>query len=134
MRPETKRSGRRFRNIKAWQRADRLVSLVYTVTQTLPIEERYGITSQMRRAAVSAAANIVEGASRHSRLEYLQFLSVAKGSLNELSYYIHLARRLGYITEARFQELDEQYDETARTLYGLMQSVSREARSTLAHA
>ena len=140
MRPETgdKRQesqgiGRRFRSIKAWQRADDLVARVYEATRAFPNEERYGLTSQMRRSAVSVAANIVEGASRRSRQEYLQFLFVAKASLNELSYYVCLARRLAYVMEPPFNELNELCEETARTLYGLIQSVSKETANKVSH-
>lgn len=119
-------TGRRFRSIKAWQRADELVALTYEATRVFPRDEQYGLTSQMRRAAVSVPANIVEGASRRSRQEYLQFLSVAKASLNELSYYIHLAGRLKYLHGTVLEQLDSACEETARVLYGLMQSVSRE--------
>lgn len=128
MRLETRdlRSGRRFRNIKAWQRADGLVAKVYEVTRTFPKEEQYGLVSQMRRAAVSVAANIVEGAARRSAQEYMQFLSVARASLRELSYYIHLATRLGYLSEKPSEQLDAMAEETARTLYGLICSVAEE--------
>ena len=133
MRQETQRSGRRFRAIKAWQRADELVALVYQATRTFPRNEQYGLTAQMRRAAVSVAANIVEGSARRSRPEYLQFLSMAKASLEELSYYVHLTVRLGYLSEAQFHELDGKCEETARTLYGLIQSVSTEAHREAVH-
>ena len=120
-------SNRRFRSIKAWQRADDLAVLVYQETKGFPSEELYGLTSQMRRAAISTAANIVEGCSRRSRPEYLQFLSIAKASLEELSYYIHLSRRLGYFSESQFNDLNGRCEEAARTLYGLIEAVSREA-------
>ena len=87
----------------------------------------------MRRAAVSVAANIVEGSSRRSRQEYLQFLSMAKASLNELSYYIHLSRKLTYLDEHQSDELDDLSEETARTLYGLIQAVSKERAEEIAH-
>ena len=123
---------RRFRSIKAWQRADDLVADVYRVTPMFPKAEQYGLTSQMRRAAVSVAANIVEGSSRRSHREYLQFLSIAKGSLSELSYYIHLSGRLGYLPTPEVHRLDDEAEETARTLYGLMQSVAKETEETVA--
>ena len=126
MRQQTHRSGRKFRNIKAWQRADVLVMLVYKATQEFPKEEQYGLVSQMRRAAVSVAANIVEGSSRRSPQEYLQFLSVARASLNELAYYIELTSRLNYLVPERFQQIDNASQETARVLYGLIQAVLKE--------
>ena len=133
-RQETERSGRRFRSIRAWQKADDLVASIYEVTRTFPKDELYGLISQMRRAAVSVAANIVEGSSRRSRQEYLQFLSIAKASLSEISYYLHLSNRLGYVTAAQFSDLDEKCEETARILYGLTQSVSRERDEEIVHA
>ena len=123
---------RRFRSIKAWQHADDLVVEVYRLTQTFPRAEQYGLISQMRRAAVSVAANIVEGSSRRSHQEYLQFLSIAKASLSELSYYIRLAGRLRYLPAPEVQRLEDAGDETARTLYGLMQSVAKETGEGIA--
>ena len=132
MRPETKKSGRRFRSIKAWQQADYLVAVIYQVTRTFPKDEQYSVVSQMRRAAVSVAANIVEGSARRSHQEYLQFLSIAKASLSELSYYIHLSKQLGYLSDICFCQLNDKSEETARTLYGLMQHVSQETRANVA--
>ena len=126
MRQETQASGRRFRSIKAWQRADDLVARIYDATRVFPKDEQYGLTAQMRRAAVSVAANIVEGSARRSRQEYLQFLSMAKASLSELSYHIHLSRRLSYLSASQFDSLDALSEETARTLHGLIQAVSKE--------
>ena len=120
-------AGRRFRSIKAWQKTDDLAALVYELTQAFPREELYGLTSQMRRAAVSAAANIAEGSARRSRQEYLQFLSVARGSLTELSYYGHLAQRLGLLVDSAADKLNERCDEAARVLYGLTRAVTQEA-------
>jgi len=128
MNQEIERSGRRFRSIKAWQKADDLVADVYHVTKIFPTEERYGLISQIRRAAVSVAANIVEGSSRRSKQEYLQFLSISKASLNEVSYYIHLSTRLKYMSDGQSNELDLKAEEAARTLFGLMRSVSGEVK------
>jgi len=114
---------RRYQSIKAWQLADNLAVAVYAVTQDLPVEERFGLISQMRRASVSVAANIAEGSSRSSRKEYFQFLSIARGSLSELRYYLHLANRLGYLNAQKHVQLDGLCDEAARVLYGLMKAV-----------
>ena len=116
---------RQYQSIKAWQLADDLAVKIYDVTKMFPTEERYGLISQMRRASISVAANIVEGATRASRKEYLQFLSVARGSLSELRYYLHLSKRLGYLDTQTYREEDGLCDETARVLYGLAQSVKR---------
>ena len=114
---------REYKSIKAWQLADNLAVAVYEATKTLPREELYGLISQMRRAAVSVPANIVEGTARTSSKEYLQFLSIARGSLAELRYYVHLSERLGYFERGLTLQLEPQCDETARVLYGLMKSV-----------
>ena len=111
--------GRNFRSIKAWQLAGELVVVVYEATKSFPDEERYGLVAQMRRAAISIAANIAEGATRNSPKEYAQFLSVAKGSAAELECYLHLSRRLGYLTEERYHTLLQLYSSTAKTLHGL---------------
>jgi len=114
-----------FRSLKAWQFADDLVIAVYEATKTFPHDERYGLIQQMRRAAISVAANIAEGATRSSEKEYAQFLSVARGSLAELEYHLHISRRLGYLNEAAYQRLLELHRETARTLHGLLQAIKR---------
>lgn len=111
--------------MKAWQFADELVVAVYEVTKHFPTEERYSLVTQMRRAAVSVAANIAEGATRRSLNEYLQFLSIAKGSLAELEYYLHLSRRLGYVDELAYQQLQALHNPAARTLHGLLNAVGR---------
>ena len=115
--------GRNFRSIKAWQFADDLVVAVYKATADFPAEEKYGLISQMRRAVVSVPANIAEGATRQSYKEYLQFLYVAKGSLAELEYYLHLSHRLGLLSETWHRRLVELQQHAGRTLHGLLQSV-----------
>jgi len=92
--------GRDFTKIKAWQFADDLAVLTYRVTRQFPREEICGLSSQLRRAACSAPANIAEGSNRTSKRDYLHFLSVAAGSLADVRYFLHLSKRLGYISEA----------------------------------
>jgi four helix bundle protein len=96
---------RDFRKIKAWALADDLAVAVYEVSKSFPREEIYGITSQIRRAASSVAANIVEGASRESAKDYAHFLQIARGSLAETQYFLHLAKRLGYLKDRRLVRL-----------------------------
>ena len=117
---------RDFKNIKAWQLADKLTMQIYKLTKDFPKEELYGITSQLRRAAVSVPANIAEGATRNSAKEYLQFLYIAKGSLAEAEYLIHLSHNLGYLTDSDFSHVDIMRTECAKTLYGLISSVGKE--------
>jgi len=112
--------GHAYETLVAWQKADDLVVQVYRVTGQFPKSEMYGLTSQMRRAAVSVAANIAEGAARRHMKEYRQHLYVAKASLAELAYYIHLTCRLGLIDEAARDQLDGLRSDTGRPLQGLM--------------
>lgn len=85
------------KRLEVWQRALVLAEATYSVTQTFPPEERYGLSAQMRRAAVSVLSNISEGAARRTRPEYVHFLHVARGSLAELDAQLELAIRLGFV-------------------------------------
>ena len=116
---------RDHRKLKAFEMADALVVDVYKATQSFPAEERYGLVSQVRRAAVSVPTNIVEGCARESQRDYLRFLSIALGSLREVGYLLDLSRRLGFLPEEQGRQLDGQYNEAARTLAGLVKSLSR---------
>lgn len=117
---------RDFRKIKAWQLADDLAVAVYEVSKSFPREEIYGITSQMRRAAASVAANIVEGASRESAKDYAHFLQIARGSLAETQYFMHLAGRLGYLSDTQANELGEMARQVFACLHGLISAVRRD--------
>ena len=79
---------------------------IYQTTQTFPPQDRYGLISQMQRSAVSVAANIAEGSGRRTLADYIRFLFIAKGSLTEVEYYIHLAQRLGYLSSESHTELN----------------------------
>jgi four helix bundle protein len=85
--------------LRAFELADDLAVLIYAMTRNFPKEEIYGLTSQMRRAAVSVPSNIVEGCAREGQIEYHRFLEISFGSLRELHYQFKLAIRLGYILE-----------------------------------
>jgi four helix bundle protein len=114
-----------YTKIKAWQLADELALMVYKATKDFPKSEIWGLTSQMRRAAVSASANIVEGATRRNRNEYLQFLYIAISSLAELNYYIRFTKEIGYLTAHRYEELWAKGQEGLRTLQGLISYVEK---------
>ncbi len=114
---------RNFRSIQAWKFSDDLAVTVYEATKMFPSEERYGLISQMRRAAVSVPANIAEGATRSSQREYAQFLSIAKGSLAELEYYLHLSKRLRYMNDSEHDRLFQLQQLVGRVLHGLLKSV-----------
>jgi four helix bundle protein len=94
-----------YRSNKAWQRSDDLAVAVYRATGRFPREERYGLTKQMRNAAVSVAANIAEGYGRRTVRDLLHFLYQARGSLNEVEYFIHLSHRLGYLDDVERKRL-----------------------------
>jgi four helix bundle protein len=90
--------------LRAFELADKVAVLIYKITKEFPKEEIYGLTSQIRRAAVSVPSNIVEGCARESQNEYLRFLEIAFASLRELHYKFGLAIRLGYVKEANGNE------------------------------
>jgi four helix bundle protein len=118
---------RDYTKIVAWQKADDLAVSVYEASRTFPKDELYSLTSQLRRSAYSVPANITEGASRDSKKDYLHFLYIARGSLNETRYFVHLAGRLGYLRGEDARPLQSQSEEAARILTGLIQAVESEA-------
>lgn len=93
-----------FRELTVWQKSFQLVVLIYKTTNNFPSSELYGLTSQIRRAAVSIPSNIAEGQSRGHILEYIQFLMIAKGSAAELETQLLLAKELNYIKEIDFKQ------------------------------
>jgi len=109
-----------YRKSKAWQKCDDLVVAVYEASMAFPKAEVYGLTSQIRRAAVSVAANIAEGSGRNTRKDFLHFLYQARGSLREVEYYVHLTRRLGYLDDQTRQKLETAANEAGSTLHGLI--------------
>src|SRR5437588_12116607 len=118
---------RDYTKIEAWKLADDLTVAVYERTRKFPKEEVYGLTSQLRRASYSVPANIVEGSSRDSQKDYLHFLYIARGSLSETQYFIHLAGRLGYFSAAEVAELHAQTKVAFGCLHGLIKAVEKEA-------
>jgi four helix bundle protein len=118
---------RDFRKIIVWRKADDLAVLVYEVTgKSFPRHELYGLTSQIRRAAVSVAANVAEGSGKQYLTEFRQFLYTARASLSEVEYYIHLAGRLGYLSTEERSRLAEANTETARTLQGFINAIEEQ--------
>lgn len=107
-----------FENIIAWQKAHEFVLNVYKATRDFPKEERFGLTSQFRRAAVSIEANIAEGYKKLGKADKLRFMNIAEGSLEECRDYMVLARDLGYINAAAFEMLCESAEQTGKLLYG----------------
>ena len=112
--------------LRAFELADQLALDLYQATQSFPREEQFGLTSQMRRAAVSIASNIVEGCARNSERDYIHFLDMAYGSARDLQYQVSLAHRLGF-PEGKFHEsLSASLVETTKVLNGLIGSLRKQ--------
>ena len=105
-----------FRNIKVWQKSHQLVLEVYPATATFPKTERYGLTSQTRRAAASIPANIAEGCVRSTDREFAQFLHIALGSASELEYHLLLAHDLAMLSGPQHESLSVKVTEVKRML------------------
>jgi four helix bundle protein len=118
----------RFEDLSVWQKAHQMVLHVYRITGSFPVEERFGLTSQMRRAAVSVPANLAEGFKKRGVRDKLNFYNIAQGSLEELRYYLILSKDLDYVAENR--QMIEITDEIARMLHGLIRAVAEGARET----
>lgn len=114
---------RDHRKLEVFGLADELALLVYQCTKHFPDDEKYGLTSQIRRAAVSIAANIVEGAARFSDADFIRMLVIAYSSACELEYELSLALQLGYLTSAETNKLLELASRTCRALRGLINSI-----------
>ena len=118
-----------YTELTAWQRAMDLATAVYDVSKTMPLEERYGLTAQMRRASVSIPANIAEGQGRRTCGEFLNQLSVAYGSLLELETHVRLAQRLGMLPSSVAEGILGRAAEVGRLINGLARSLERGPRT-----
>ncbi|BCL60073.1 hypothetical protein DGMP_07660 [Desulfomarina profundi] len=116
--------GRVHYKLLVWQEAMELVTDIYAITENFPSEEMYGLTSQLRRAAVSVPSNIAEGAGRESKKEFLHYLSVARGSLSEVDTQLLLAQKLRYCRT--MTRMNERMDKVFALLGGLMKSLKKE--------
>jgi len=111
--------------LDVWKRSIDFVVRIYKATEVFPTHERYGLTSQVRRAAVSIPANIAEGAARQSSKEFAHFLSNAQGSASELETELLIAQKLGYLGSDVHTEMRDELDSVGRMLVGLTQNVRR---------
>ena len=112
-----------YKDLIVWQKAYDFVLEIYKTTQSFPVEERYSLTSQMRRAASSIPANIAEGSMRQSTKEYKRFLLIARGSMAEMEVWLKLAHDLEYMPKAQYIELDRHCEEIGKLLNGLHRSL-----------
>lgn len=112
-----------FKDLKVWEKAHKFTLKVYAITRSFPKEEVYGVTSQIRRATVSIAANIAEGCGKNSSPELAHFLNIVLGSANESEYLLILSKDLEYITEPDFLKLSGEINETKAMLISLISKV-----------
>ena len=111
------------RKLAAWQKSVALVEKLYKLTANFPREEAYGLTAQIRRAAVSVPSNIAEGAAGRSAVQFKNYLLVAIGSLNEIATQPEIAFRIGYLDSAKFDSAEALVDECLAITYGLRRSI-----------
>ncbi len=118
-----------YRELRVWQAAMELVEQIYRLTRSFPQQEKYGLSSQMQRAAVSIPSNIAEGHTREHLKEYLHHLSMAQASLAELETQLEIAKRLEYISPEQLSENFERTQSIGRQLYALRNSLARSSNN-----
>ncbi|MGA2466114.1 MAG: four helix bundle protein [Thermodesulfobacteriota bacterium] len=123
-----KDSFKSYRDLEVWQKSMGLAKEVYQVTSSFPTDEKFGLTNQMRRAAVSIPSNLAEGHARSGTQEFKHFISMAIGSVAELETQILLSAELGYLNENRKSDLFEQLDIIGKMLRGLYKSLNKKER------
>jgi four helix bundle protein len=123
-----------YRDLEVWQAAMDLVIEVYKASADFPTEERFGITSQLRRAAVSVPSNIAEGHARRSDGSYLNHVRIALGSLAELATQLEVATRLSYLDERRSSALTGNVDRSRQMLHGLRRALERKRMAVVSSA
>ena len=114
-----------YQELIVWQESYQLTLRMYKLTESFPREEMYGLTSQIRRAALSVPANICEGFNRQTKKEYLQFLYIARGSLQEVDFLVLLSKDLNYIKKGEFLGLKSKIDLIGKLLSGLINSIKK---------
>jgi len=112
-----------FEKLETWQKAITFADLVYETTRNFPSDERFGLTNQMRRAAVSVSSNIAEGSARNPKNDYSRFLEIATGSLFEVVSQSFVGRRQGFLSENDFKKLYNAAEEQGKMLSGLRRSI-----------
>ena len=118
-------SVRIYRDLEVWQNAMELVTQVYSCTQRFPREEMYGLTNQVRRAAVSVPSNIAEGQGRRTTREFLHHLSIARGSLAEVDTQVEIAERLGFLAREQAEDIGQMLTSVAKLTNALIAALER---------
>jgi four helix bundle protein len=112
-----------FEKLEVWQKAIDFADVVYATSRAFPAEERFGLTNQMRRAAVSISSNLAEGSSRHSKTDFARFVEISTGSLFEVVSQAFIARRQGFLSEEQFGDLYRAAEEQSRMQSGLRKAL-----------
>ncbi len=110
-------------DLEVFKKAHFLALKIYKVTERYPLDEKFGLISQMRRASSSICANLMEGGYRLNKKEFRQFVGIAKGSIGELKYHLLLSRDLGYLTDSEYNFINEEVEEISRMLNGLVKAL-----------
>ena len=113
-----------WRDLNIWKKSHELVIKIYKVTAKFPKTEIYGLSDQLKRASYSVPANIVEGQSRNTTKEYLKFLYNARGSLEEVRYFLLLSKELEFLPADKYSELENEYTVVSKMLNGLMKALN----------
>ena len=114
-----------WRDLEIWKKSHSLVLKIYKVTASFPESEIYNLTDQLRRAAASVPANIVEGQSRNTTKEYLSYLYNARGSLEEVRYFLLLSHDLNHLKSEVYKDLENEYEAASKMLNGLIKSLKK---------
>jgi len=114
---------RPHKRLVAWQKAVELVTEIYKMTEGFPKKEEFGITSQLRRAAISVPSNIAEGLTRKTKKDKLHFLNIAQASLSEIDTQIEISLRLGYVSQQVYEDVEIRVVEVEKLLSGLIRSI-----------
>ena len=118
-----------FTQLKVWERSHQLVLEIYKISARFPGDERFGLTSQLRRAAVSVPSNVAEGSKRHTNQDFARFLNIAEASLAETEYLLLLSRDLGYLEVGAHKSVSNEASEISRMLFALRTKVDAGDRS-----
>jgi four helix bundle protein len=118
-----------WKKLKVWESAHELALKIYHLTVKFPDSEKYALSNQLRRSAYSVPANIVEGHSRRTTRDYMKFLYQARGSLEELRYFLFLSKDLNYLTPESYDDLEEKSSIVSKMLNGMINSVKQKLNS-----